>query len=229
MIRRFSYLFALLSPVFFMPCSSRAQVSPDPYVPCQEMPTLIEQFNADSRAIVRFYNTSFYGSRNGGYGGNQEGGSPEKRQSLDELYHEYLHKLDELDFKSLPQECKVDYILLKRDLEERLYQSGKEAVIYGKIKSWFPFSDSIYAIEKLRRRGHQPDAQQLPRNWCDYTNQLKGLRDRLKGDTTLDMASIYEAGLVTGDPGTSAPGKGLCNPMAVLRSYAAAGQLIIIS
>ena len=194
-----SYLFTFLLLLCFMPRDSRAQVSPDPYVPCQEMPRLIENFNADSWAIVRFYNTSFYGSRNGGYGGNQAGGSPEKRQRLDELYHEYLHKLEEVDFKSLPQECKVDYILLKRDLDEKLYQSAKEAGIYEKIKSWFPFSDSIYAIEKLRRRGHQPDAQQLAKNWDDYTNQLKGLKDRLKGDSTLDMASIYEAGLVIGD------------------------------
>jgi hypothetical protein len=80
-----------------------------------------------------------------------------------------------VDFNSLPQECKVDYILFKRDLDEKLYQSAKETAVYGKIKTWFPFSDSIYAIEKLRRRGHQLDAQQLAKNWYDYTNQLKTL------------------------------------------------------
>ena len=108
MKKRLSYLLAILLLLCFMPRGSQAQVSSDPYVPCQEMPHLIENFNADSWAIVRFYNTSFYGTRNGGYGGNQEGGAPEKSHRLDELYHEYLHKLEEVDFKSLPQECKVD-------------------------------------------------------------------------------------------------------------------------
>ena len=197
MKNRLSYFFAFLLPLCFMSRGSQAQVSPDPYVPCQEMPALIEQFNADYRAVVRFYNTSFNGNRGGG--GNVEGGAPEKRQRLDDICQEYLKKLDAVDFNSLPQECKVDYILLKRDLDERLYQSAKEAGVYAKIKSWFPFSDSIYAIEKLRRRGHQVDARQLAKNWYDYTNQLKGLRDRLKGDSTLDMASIYEAGLVISD------------------------------
>jgi hypothetical protein len=83
MKNRLSYLFAFLLLLCFMPRGSQAQVSPDPYVPCQEMPTLIEHFNADYRAIVRFYNTSFYGNRGGG--GNVEGGSPEKRQRLDDI------------------------------------------------------------------------------------------------------------------------------------------------
>jgi hypothetical protein len=124
------YSFAALVCCLFVSGNVWAQVSPDAYVPCQEMPTLIGHFNADYRALVRFYNTSFYGNRGGG--GNVEGGSPEKRQRLDDICHEYLKRLDAVDFSSLP-------------------------------------------------------------------NQLKTLRDRLKGDSSLDMESIYEAGLVIGD------------------------------
>jgi uncharacterized protein (DUF885 family) len=192
------YLFGVLLLLTLLPGKSRAQVSPDPYVPCQEMPNLIETFNADYWAVTRFYNTSFYGSRGRG-NQNSQGGSPEKRTRLDEVVHEYLGKLEKLDFNSLPQECKVDYILFKRDLTEKLRQSAEETVVYDKIKSWFPFSDSIYAAEKLRRRGHPLDAQQLAKSWTDYTTQLKTLRGRLKGDSALDMAAIYEAGLVIGD------------------------------
>src|ERR1700744_6099671 len=119
------FLFALY------PGKSRAQVSPDPYVPCQEMPALIESFDADARAVTRFYNTSFYGSRNGG-DRNAQGGSPGKREGPDQLYHEYLGKLERVDFNGLPQECKVDYILFKRDLVERLRASAEEAVVYNR-------------------------------------------------------------------------------------------------
>jgi hypothetical protein len=192
------FLFGTLLVILFLPCNSGAQVSSDPYVPCQEMPMLIENFNADFHAITRYYNTSFYGSRGGG-DRNSPGGSPEKRQRLDELFHEYLSKLEKIDFKSLPQECKVDYILLKRDLTEKLRQSAEEEVVYGKIKNWFPFSDSVYEVEKLRRRGHPLDAQRLAKNWFDYSSQLRTFRARLKTDSGLDMASIYEAGLVVAD------------------------------
>jgi hypothetical protein len=192
------YLLGVLLVLALLLGKGRAQVSPDPYVPCQEMPNLIENFNADFRAVIRFYNTSFYGSRGRG-DQNSQGGSPEKRTRLDELFHEYLNKLEQIDFKSLPQECKVDYILFKRDLTEKLRQSGEETVVYDKIKSWFPFSDSIYAAEKLRRRGHPLDAQQLAKNWTGYTGQLKTLRGRMKTDSSLDMPAIYEAGLVVSD------------------------------
>src|SRR5882757_9462099 len=173
--------------------------SSDEFVPCQEMPHLIETYNADLRALTRFYTSSFYGARNTGNPVSTEGGSPEKRARLEELYHEYLKKLDNLDFKSLPQECKVDYILFKRDLTEKLRSSAGESVQYNKISTWFPFADSIYAIEKLRRRGHPLDAQQLAKNWSDYAGQIRTLGEKLKADKGLDMESIYAAGLVISD------------------------------
>ena len=172
--------------------------SSDEYVPCQEMPHLIETYNADLRALTRFYTSAFYGARNTG-NPTMEGGSPEKRARLEELYHEYLKKLDNLDFKSLPQECKVDYILFKRDLTEKLRSSADESVQYNKVSTWLPFADSIYASEKLRRRGHQLDAQQLAKNWSDYARQIRTLQEKLKADKGLDMESIYAAGLVISD------------------------------
>src|SRR4030081_1654501 len=104
-------LCAFLLPLLFLSVSALSQISPDPYVPCQEMPNLIESYNADLRALTRFYTSSYFGGRNGGNQVSTEGGSPEKRARLDELLHEYGKKLDQLDFKSLSQECKVDYIL----------------------------------------------------------------------------------------------------------------------
>jgi len=132
-----------------VPAPSFAQVSPNAFVPCQEMPDLMEHYNADQRAIGRFYANNL----------------PDKRARLEALDHEYLGKLKQLDFNSLPQECKVDYILFKRDLDQRLVQSADEAFQYKKIKAYFPFADSIYAIEKLRRRGHQLNSELLAKRF----------------------------------------------------------------
>ena len=186
-------IIALLLPLLFLFTRGAAQISPDPYVPCQEMPHLIETYNADLRAIVRFYTSSFYGARNGGNAVQTEGGSPEKRARLDALYHEYLDKLEHTDFKSLPQECKVDYLLFKRELTGKLQLAADEALQYDKIRSWFPFADSIYSSEKLRRRGHILDAESLAKSWFDYSRQLTAFKDRIKADNTLTSDALYEA------------------------------------
>ncbi|HLI94440.1 MAG TPA: DUF885 family protein [Puia sp.] len=174
-----------------------AQVSPDPYVPCQEMPTLISDYHADSRAIVRFYTSSFYGTRFRGY--SLEGTSPETRARMGILDRQYLDKLNKVDFNGLPQECKADYILFSRDLKEDLRLLAVDSERYQKIRTWFPFADSIYALEKRRRRGHQLDAPNVAREWSREAAEVNLLRARLKTDSSLDLDLLYEAGLVVSD------------------------------
>ncbi|WP_431216538.1 hypothetical protein ACQ86N_19220 [Puia sp. P3] len=169
-LRRF---YSVLMAIAILSLKGTAQISPDPYVPCQQMPSLIGDYNADLRSLVRFYTSSYFGGRGAGNNFVQtEGGSPEKRARLNTLYHDYLNRLEKLDFKSLPQECKVDYILFKRELNGKLQQAADEAIQYEKIKSLFPFSDSIYAIEKLRRRGHNLNPELLAKNWFDYARLI---------------------------------------------------------
>ena len=163
------------------------------------MPSLIENYNADARAIVRFYTSNFYGGRNQGGGIQTEGGSPEKRARLNSLYREYMDKLEKIDFKGLPQECKVDYILFKRELNGKIQLAADEAAQYEKVKSWFPFSDSIYSSEKLRRRGHVLDAEAIAKNWFDYSKQITALKNKIKADNTLTTDALYEAGQVVSD------------------------------
>src|SRR5262249_51306512 len=137
----------------------------------------------------------FYGTRFHGY----EAVSPELRARLGALDREYLAKLEGLDFGSLPQECKVDYILMKRDLNERLRQLAVDSGRYEKLRVWFPFADSIYALEKLRRRGHRLDAALVAREWNDAAVRMGTLRAQLKKDSSLDPDLLYEAGLMVAD------------------------------
>ena len=188
----------LLVLLLLNPGSTTAQISPDSYVPCQEMPTLMQNYDADLQSLTRFYTSSFYGSR---YRGNSsiEGAAPEVRARFDSLYHEYLDKLEKLDFNGLSQECKVDYILFKRDLKERLRAAAEDAAQYDKVKHWFPFADSIYATEKLRRRGHVLDAEALAKDWFGYAKTVATLKSQLRKDSSMDMDALYEAGLVVAD------------------------------
>jgi uncharacterized protein (DUF885 family) len=166
----------------------------DAYAPCQEMPALMQNFNADYRVLVRFYTPAAGNQFRGGFGLPDAGvGSPEKRQRLSTLYKDYSVQLEAINFNALSQECKADYILFKRDLNEKIKLAADEAAEYAKIKTWIPFADSIYALEKQRRRGKQPDAQQVARTWFNTTNEIKLLQSKLKDEKNLSPESVFEA------------------------------------
>ena len=182
-------------PVIFFSGICMAQTKGMGYVPCQEMPNIMEQYAADLRALSRFYSpASSASSRGSGAGGEGGIGSPEKRERLDKLHNDYLKKLKEINFKNLSQECKVDYILFKRDINDRLWRSAEEAAEYNKIKQWIPFADKIYAVEKVRRRGASPDAEKLSGEWSGISNDIKKLQAKLKDEKNFSPESVYTAG-----------------------------------
>lgn len=185
----------LLSAAALASClAAPAQMSPDAYAPCQQMPSLIQNYTADYRALSRFYSPSVSGGR-GGFGGGfeQAMGSPEKRQRLLQLVQDYQRKLAAVPFSQLSQECKADFILFKRDLAQRAAQLGIETEDYDKLKTWFPFADKIHAVEKLRRRGFQPDAQKVAGEWAAMAREVKTLQAKLK-DEKLPATSSLTAG-----------------------------------
>ena len=170
----------------------------DDYVPCQEMPNLMQNYAADYRSVQRFYTPgallAFNNARGGG--GANLTGSPERSVRLQALYNEYLKKLQAVNFKSLPQECKADYILFKRDLNRSLEQAVDEAKAYDKIKQWFPFADRIYEMEKKRRHGLHADGEQVGKDMFTMANQIRALQVKLKEENGMDAESVYEAGAV---------------------------------
>ena len=174
-----------------------SQSENEEYVPCQEMPNLITLYNADFRAISRFYTPVSAGARGGFAGGvwTDAGiSSPEKRIRLDNLHNDYLKKLQAINFNNLAQECKVDYILFKRDMVEKLRLSNEEEQEYGKIKKWLPFAEKIFALEKIRRRGTQIDGEKVAKDWSGIINEIKSLQAKLKDEKNLTAESVYISG-----------------------------------
>lgn len=175
-----------------------AQVSKETYAPCQEMPSLIQNYNVDSRTLGRYYSPASNrgGGGFGGGGADQSIGSPEKNKRLQELVQDYLKKLAAINFKTLSQECKVDYILFKRDLTERANQLTADAAEVAKINKWFPFANKVYELEKQRRRGFQPNAEQVAKDWAGIVTEIKTLQSSLKDEKVIDPESVYTAGEV---------------------------------
>lgn len=154
----------------------------DVFLPCEQMPEIIGLFQADHQALDRFYFVEY---------------SPEKGARYQDLCRDYLDRLKKIDFDGLTTGCKVDYILFRRNLQEEIHRYDMEAEKYRNLHdAWFPFADSLYALEKLRRRGHHLNAQEVAKNFHEMARQAKRLSSRLAADTNLTVSSIWAAGKI---------------------------------
>ncbi len=169
----------LIALIYFV-LPSTAQLTPT-YVPCNDMPNIMQAYNADINALNRVYIVV---------------GSPELITRYKKLEEDYLDKLSRLDFNRLPQGCKADYVLFKRNLNDVKYRSDDEIKQYNLLKDWFPFADSLYAIEKIRRRGGKIDAQNVASNFNTISKQLKGLSAKLSTNKSITVKDSRSASLI---------------------------------
>ncbi|MEP6674123.1 MAG: DUF885 family protein [Ferruginibacter sp.] len=164
----------------FITLSLSAQINKD-YVPCSEMPNIIQNYYADVTALNRVYIVD---------------GSPEKRERYKKLAEDYVSRLEEISFRNLPQDCKADYVLFKRDLNEVLYDAVKEQKEYNSLQQWFPFADSIYAIEKIRRRGGKVDAQDVAAVFFNTSRQIRQLQSKLTSSENITVSNSRRAAVI---------------------------------
>jgi hypothetical protein len=143
------------------------------YLQTSEVNNLMVQYDADSKSITRFYTIK---------------NSPERRTRLQQLHTEYLSELAKLNFDKFPVGSRVDYILFKRNLQNELRLLDIEAKEYQQIAQWIPFADTIYAIEKPRRRGAAVKAQQLALTLSNIQQQTNTLLKKLTKDTAMTIA-----------------------------------------
>lgn len=171
--------------LFFATTVMKAQIPQEVvFVPCEEIPNIMVQYDADYKSLAIAYIVR---------------SSPEGRARFEKLYNRYLNRLREIEFESLPQECKVDYILFERDLKENIRQSQVLTSEYENIKEWFPFADELFNYEKIRRKGGKLDAKQVALEMDDIKNKIADLQQKLQEEDGLSLPSIYTADLVIGD------------------------------
>jgi uncharacterized protein (DUF885 family) len=154
------------------------------YQQTSEVNNIMVQYDADRGSLNRFYFAE---------------GSPERRERFETLTGDYLKQLQQLKFESLPTGSRVDYILFKRNLEEQQRVLGIEQKEYAQLSNWFSFAPGIYAIEKVRRRGTQPDAQKWAGEMKNITAGINQSAKALDKETGIDIALIRRAqGVVRG-------------------------------
>ncbi len=110
----------------------------------QTLSSLIEIFSADEQSLERAYPVRLSASHN---------------TRFNRFYHDELATLASLDFNSLSQDDKIDYLLLKTQLRSNLHQAAIEQRRREEMKPLIPFAANLEDILDKQRLMQRPDAE----------------------------------------------------------------------
>ena len=145
--------------------------------PVSEMRAAIERYTVDRGSLVRSYPVAI---------------SPSRRERFKKFYEEWLASLQSLDFDSMSQDGKIDYILFKNHLEYELRQLDIQARQMSEIEPLVPFATTIIDLEEARRRMEPIDSAKVAATLNDLRKQVDerrravelGLRSENSSDPT---------------------------------------------
>ncbi|MDY0906880.1 DUF885 family protein [Pedobacter sp. CFBP9032] len=188
-------LLGLLFFIFFSTFLSSQLSAQSPnavlYEQTSEMGTLIVGYQRDVDAINDFY----YPYSAGGYYAAPltTAKSPVQRKRLQEINNDYLLKLKSAGFNTFSIYGKVDYILLKKQIEASVFLLDQEEKSYKSLVKYFPFADNIYSLETLRRRGTYKDGALIASELNATVKMIDSASSDLNKTTKLSLDRLKTA------------------------------------
>ena len=134
--------------------------------PVSEMRAAIERYTADRGNLTRSYPVAI---------------SPTRRTRFKKFYEEWLASLKTLDFDSMSQDGKIDYLLFKNHLEYELRQLDIQAHQLTEIQPLMPFAAAIIDLEEARRRMEPINSAKIAATLTDLKKQVDERRRAVEG------------------------------------------------
>src|SRR6185436_18249676 len=125
--------------------------------PVSEMRAAIERYTVDRGSLARSYTVSYSSAR---------------RERFRKFYSDWLASLLKMDFDSMSQDGKVDYILFKNHLEYELRQLDIQAKQLQEIGPLIPFSKTVIDLEETRRRMEPIDSAKIAVTLTELKKQV---------------------------------------------------------
>lgn len=126
-----------------------------------EMRAIIEYYVVDRGTLLRSYPVP---------------SSPARRERFRKFYSDALERIQKLNFDSMNQEGKVDYVLFRKHLEYELRQLDIQARQLGEIGELIPFAPRITALEEARRRMEPIESARAAAALNDLRKQIETTR-----------------------------------------------------
>jgi hypothetical protein len=148
------------------------------YEQTSEVHSLIVQFESDYGSLERYYFVA---------------NSAERRERFKTFYQDYLKRLQALPFESMSTGGKVDYLLMKRDLESGLFLLDREEKEMAQIQKFVSYGEPIYGLEKLRRRGTHLNSADVAKQLNDIRKNVVEAGKKLAQQPNLTKALVTRA------------------------------------
>jgi len=149
--------------------------------PVSEMRSSIERYTLDRGSLARTYPVQYSSSR---------------RDRFKKFYEEWLASLKSLDFDSMSQDGKIDYLLFKNHLEYELRQLDIQSRQLSEIEPLVPFAGKIIDLEEARRRMEPIDSAKIAATLNDLRKQV----DERRRAVELGLRSEARGGDTSNDP-----------------------------
>ena len=130
-----------------------------------EMRAAIERYTVDRGSLQRSFPVAT---------------SPARRERFRQLYNDWLSSLQKLDFDSMSQDGKIDYILFKNHLEYELRQLAIQAKQLEEIQPLVPFAKTIIDFEEKRRRMEPIDSAKTAATLNELKKQVDERRTAME-------------------------------------------------
>ena len=148
-----------------------------------ELQDTVRLYSSDRSAVSRFYELPW---------------SDVRFERLDKMYRDWQGRLPQVDFDALNQQGRVDYVLLRNEIEAQLDQQTVERARLKEMDELLSFRAPVQELEAARWRLKSFSAQDAAEKISALAEQVKKLKERVekgkkaKADKTNDTATASE-------------------------------------
>ena len=140
-----------------------------------EMRGVIERYTADRGSLARFYSVE---------------ASSARQARMKQFYSDWLATLAKLDFDSMSQDGRIDYLLFKNHLDHELRQLDLQVKALAEVAALVPFAQTITDLEDARRRMEAIDSARIAALFTKMAKEIdvttKAVEAGLKPDAKPD-------------------------------------------
>jgi uncharacterized protein (DUF885 family) len=126
-----------------------------------ELAEIVSRYAEDRSALGRRYGVAH---------------SPARVKRMEEFTGQWLTRLRDLEFDELSQEGRIDYVLLRNELEYEKYQLERERRQLAEMQSYTPFAATVFDLMESRRRLEPINQQEAGRTLARLAKQVDSVR-----------------------------------------------------
>ncbi|MBI4475400.1 MAG: DUF885 family protein [Acidobacteria bacterium] len=127
----------------------------------------IERYSADRASMNRAFPIDF---------------SPARHARMKQFYSEWLSALDRMNFDSMGQDGRIDYLLFKNQLQYELRQLDTRAKNFAETATLLPFAQTIIDLEESRRRMEPMDSAKAAATLARLEKEIDQTRKAVEAD-----------------------------------------------